>query len=175
MKVKGLAKLFFKRLNDGGAHGILCPMELVGYRRIRMKPFKIAVVMIALVLLISGQVWAGGARVAGRAIGGATGGVAPGNVPPRAWTNGTFVTPGYFYYPYYYVPVYPRVVSPYAYSYYLPPTIVATLPFFCALHQVGFWTRAGMLDHLAGTHKFPLETAAYMCPDGAESCLFPSY
>jgi hypothetical protein len=140
-----------------------------------MKLFKIAVVMMALVLLSSGQVWAGGPRVTGRAIGGANAGVAPGAVPPRTRANGIFVTPGYFYYPYYYGPVYPRVVSPYAYSYYLPPTIVANLPFFCALHQVGFWNRVAMLDHLAGTHKFPLETAAYLCPDGAESCLFPGY
>jgi hypothetical protein len=64
---------------------------------------------------------------------------------------------------------------PTPYSYYLPPTVVANLPFFCTLHQVGFWTRAGMLDHLAGTHKFPLETAAYICPEDVEICLFPGY
>jgi hypothetical protein len=32
-----------------------------------------------------------------------------------------------------------------------------------------------MLDHLAGTHKFPLETAAYICPEDVEICLFPGY
>jgi hypothetical protein len=53
--------------------------------------------------------------------------------------------------------------------------VVANLPFFCALHQVGFWNRAAMLDHLAGTHKFPLATAAYICPDEAENYLFPAY
>jgi hypothetical protein len=52
---------------------------------------------------------------------------------------------------------------------------VANLPFFCTLHQVGFWTSAGMLDHLAGTHKFLLETAAYICPEDVEICLFPGY
>jgi len=46
---------------------------------------------------------------------------------------------------------------------------------FCALHQVGFWNRAAMLDHLAGTHEFLLATVAYSCPDEAESCLFPAY
>ena len=144
-------------------------------RGLEMEKFKLAVVAMAFVVLISAQVGAGGPRVAGRAIGGTNAGVAPGSVPSRAWTNGVFVPPGNVYYPYYYGPVYPRVASPYSYPYYLPPTIVAYLPFFCGLHQVGFWSRAGMLDHLAGTHKFPLETATYFCPDESESCLFPRY
>ena len=142
---------------------------------LEMKRFTSAIVMVALVVLISGEVWAGGARVAGRALGGANVGVAPGSIPPRVWNNSIFVPPGYVYYPSYYAPIYPSVVSPYSYPYYLPPTVVVNLPFFCVLHQVGFWNRAGMLDHLAGTHKFPLETAATICPDGADSCLFPAY
>ena len=142
-----------------------------------MKQAKLIIVILVLILLFSAQGWAGGGRVPVRPIGGATPGVAPGSAPSRVWTNGVYVAPGYLYYPYgyYYGPFYPRVVSPYAYPYYLPPTVVVNLPFFCVLHQAGFWSRAGMLDHLAGTHKFPLETAALICPEGVENCLFPSY
>lgn len=147
------------------SHGVARP------GRLEMKKFKLVVAMMALAVLIPGQLWSGGPRMGGRAIGGAN----AGGVPPRATINGVFVAPGYAYYPYYYGPAYPQIWSPYSYPYYLPPTVVANLPFFCALHQVGFWNRAGMLDHLAGTHKFPLEAAAYICPDGAESCLFPAY
>jgi hypothetical protein len=69
------------------------------------------------------------------------------------------------------------VVSPYAsyYPYYIPPTVVANLPYFCVLHQNGWVSRAGFLDHIAGTHKVPLEIAASACQDGVESCLFPGY
>ena len=80
--------------------------------------------------------------------------------------------PGYGYYPYG-TPF--TVVSPYAESYYVPPTVVATLPYFCAFHQVGWMTRAGFLDHLAGTHKLLLQSAVVFCPDGAEGCIFPAY
>jgi len=72
----------------------------------------------------------------------------------------------------------PRVliISPYPnYLYYLPSPVVVDSPFFCVPHQVGFVGRAGMVDHLAGTHKFLLETAAALCPDGADNCIFPSY
>jgi len=67
------------------------------------------------------------------------------------------------------------VVSPYSYSYYVPATVGPTYRFFCTVHQAGYWSRAGMLDHLAGTHKFPLETAAYICPEDVEVRLFPAY
>lgn len=87
-----------------------------------------------------------------------------------------------YVYPYYLPGYYPYsppfvVVSPYTsyYPYYIPPTVVATLPYFCVLHQTGWVSRAGFLDHVAGTHKLPLETAASICPDGVESCLFPGY
>lgn len=76
-----------------------------------------------------------------------------------------------YYYPYGY---YPYVVSPYT-SYYIPPAVVVTAPYFCTLHQTGWVSRAGFLDHVAGTHKLPLESAAAFCPDGIESCLFPGY
>jgi hypothetical protein len=83
----------------------------------------------------------------------------------------------YYYYPngYYFRPYYPPalVISPYGPSYYLPPVIEVTERYFCALHYAGFTTRAGMLDHLAGTHKFSLESAASFCPDGVESCIYP--
>ena len=132
-----------------------------------------------LVVGISVQVWAGGPRLALRS-GNPVVSVGPGSVVWRGWGNGVYAIPApypyYYYYPfgYQYPPV--IVVSPYPYySYYLPPTIVANAPFFCVLHRVGFVSRVGMLDHLSGTHKIPLETAASVCPDGAEYCIFPAY
>ena len=56
-----------------------------------------AVVMIALIVLSSGQLWAGGGRATGRAIGGANVGVVPGAVSPRGWPSGVIVTPSYFF------------------------------------------------------------------------------
>lgn len=85
----------------------------------------------------------------------------------------------YYYQPpvYHYWPNYPPVVviSPYAPAYVLPPTVVVNAPYFCLLHNDGFVSRVGLLDHLAGTHKIPLEATTSLCPDGAGSCLFPSY
>jgi len=87
----------------------------------------------------------------------------------------------YGYYPYqgynYYSYGAPAVVvSPYAgSSYYAPQTIVATTPYFCAFHQVGWMTRAGLLDHLAGTHKLLLNAAESFCPPGSDACVFPAY
>jgi hypothetical protein len=82
-----------------------------------------------------------------------------------------------YYYPngFYYQPFYPTavVISPYGPSYYQPPVLEVTAPYFCVLHNAGFYTRAGIVDHLAGTHKYPLESAAYFCPDGMESCIYP--
>lgn len=86
-----------------------------------------------------------------------------------------YVYPHYYPYAsygYHYPP--PLVISPYG-AYYQPPTIVVTHPYFCTLHQAGWVSRAGFVDHLAGTHKLPLESAAWFCPDGVESCLFPAY
>jgi len=76
----------------------------------------------------------------------------------------------------YYQPYYPQVivVSPYAPAYVLAPTVVVTSPFFCVLHNDGWISRIGLLDHLSGTHKIPLDAAANLCADGT-SCIFPSY
>lgn len=84
-----------------------------------------------------------------------------------------------YYHPlsYYYLPYQAPVlvISPYGPSYYVPPAVVVTSPFFCVFHNDGFVSRVGLLDHLAGTHKIPLEAAATVCPDGVGSCVFPSY
>ena len=79
--------------------------------------------------------------------------------------------PGDFYQPYY-----PQVivVSPYAPAYVLGPTAVVTLPFFCVLHNEGWVSRVGLLDHLSGMHKIPLDAAANLCRDDG-GCIFPSY
>jgi hypothetical protein len=83
------------------------------------------------------------------------------------------------YYPFasYYIPYQAPVlvISPYGPSYYVPPAVVVTLPYFCVFHNDGFVSRIGLLDHLAGTHKIPLDAAASICPDGVGSCVFPSY
>jgi hypothetical protein len=60
-------------------------------------------------------------------------------------------------------------------SYYVPPAVVVTSPYFCAFHNDGFVSRIGLLDYLSGTHKIPLDAAATICPDGVGSCVFPSY
>lgn len=77
---------------------------------------------------------------------------------------------------YYFSPYFPptAVMSPYGPIYYSPYRVVeVTKSYFCALHNVGFVTRAGMLDHLAGTHKYPLQSTVHFCPDGAEVCIYP--
>jgi hypothetical protein len=86
----------------------------------------------------------------------------------------------YYYYPYpypftgyYRQPI--VVISPAYYPYYFPPTVVASSPFYCLAHQAGWVSRAGMLDHLSGTHKIPLGIAASVCPDTIESCVVDGY
>lgn len=112
-----------------------------------------------------------------------SGSVPRGNVP-RGWVHRgvpvyryRYPTHSYYYYPnaYYYQPFYPPavVISPYGPAYYQPRVVEVTAPYFCVLHNAGFVTRAGMVDHLAGTHKFPLESAAYFCPESMESCIYP--
>ena len=136
--------------------------------------------IVALALIIFSPVsvssWAGQSRVVVRA-GNATGRSAwiAGGVPARRYF---YAGPPYYYYVpgYYYQPYYtPVVVSPYSPSYVLPPAVVVIAPFFCALHNEGFVSRVGLLDHLAGTHKIPLDATAALCPDGSGSCVFPSY
>jgi hypothetical protein len=111
-------------------------------------------------------------------------GAAPrGNVPrvwihrgSRGYRHGHPIRP-YYHYPngYYYQSFYPPavVIAPYGSTYYQPRVVEVTSPYFCVLHNAGFVNRAGMVDHLAGTHKFPLESAAYFCPAGVDSCLYP--
>jgi hypothetical protein len=83
------------------------------------------------------------------------------------------------YYPFanYFIPYQAPVlvISPYGPSYYVPPAVVVSSPFFCVFHNDGFVSRVGLLDHLSGTHKIPLDAAATICPDGVGSCVFPSY
>ena len=67
------------------------------------------------------------------------------------------------------------VISPAYYPYYLPSTLVASAPFYCLAHQAGWVSRAGMIDHLSGTHKIPLATAASVCPEATESCVVDGY
>ena len=71
----------------------------------------------------------------------------------------------------YYPPV--VVISPYSPPYYVSPTVVATSPYFCVFHNDGFVSRVGLLDHLSGMHRIPLDMAASLCPDGTGSCIFP--
>jgi hypothetical protein len=65
-------------------------------------------------------------------------------------------SPTYYYSPYYFVPA---------------PTAV-NASFFCLEHGAGFISRVGFLDHLGGTHKFPLEHAAAICPANVDTCVF---
>ena len=111
----------------------------------------------------------------------------PRGTPRAGFVVGGTVTPAFafgiqaprYYYPngFYYGPSQVPIVvySPYSPAYYLPPTAVVTLPFFCVLDNHGFVSRIALLDHIAGTHKIPLDTAASVCPDGVTSCIFPSY
>ena len=66
------------------------------------------------------------------------------------------------------------VPSPYYYysPYHFARPVVVNTPFVCFEHGVGFISRVGMIDHLAGTHKFPLEDAAMSCPEDVETCIF---
>jgi hypothetical protein len=52
---------------------------------------------------------------------------------------------------------------------------VATWPYFCVFHNEGYVSRIGLIDHLAGTHKIPLDAVTAFCPDDTGACIFPSY
>ncbi len=140
-------------------------------------------VLFGLLTALPEQVWAGGARAGEK-----TTVIAPRSAVSRNWVIGgtpamRFPNP---YQPYYYYYPYPYrftgyygqpivVISPAYYPYYVPPTVVASSPFYCLAHQAGWVSRAGMLDHLSGTHKIPLATAASVCPDATESCVVDGY
>ena len=145
-----------------------------------MKPILSTIAILALGLILATGAGAGPRRalVAPRANSGVT--VFSGGAPNQAFVQRQFYGgyPYYYqsYYPQYYQPYYPPVVviSPYGQSYILPPTVVANEPYFCVLHSEGFVTRVGLIDHISGTHKIPLDAAISLCPDGG-SCVFPSY
>ncbi len=103
------------------------------------------------VCLMAGPIWAGGARVIHR--------------------------PHHFAIPHVHSPHYAPliIVSPHGHWYLVAAPVVVNAPFFCLLHGVGFISRVGMIDHLSARHRFALETAAALCPQGNKSCLFPSY
>jgi hypothetical protein len=134
-------------------------------------------VAMALILCLSREAGAGGERP------GHSGLRVPGTIAQRGLRSGGHVVFGHPHRSYRHPHVHPHlhhprvfIISPYPnYLYYLPSPVVVDSPFFCVPHQVGFMGRAGMVDHLAGTHKFLLETAAALCPDGADNCIFPSY
>ncbi|MGH7797135.1 MAG: hypothetical protein ACREQ2_19910 [Candidatus Binatia bacterium] len=100
--------------------------------------------------------------------------VAPGGFKHR---HGRPVAPYNYRRHYHHRPNYPPVVviSPYSHYFYVPPPVVVTTPFFCVLHNHGFVSRVGLLDHLSGMHRISLHDAASLCPDGVENCIFPSY
>jgi len=94
-----------------------------------------------------------------------------------AYPYGYPVSPYNYPSQFFYWPNYPSlvVISSYAQPYYYYPTavVVASAPYICALHNQGFMSRVGLLDHLSGMHGVPLDTASAICPDGAAACYFP--
>jgi len=138
-----------------------------------MKPILSAIALLALGVILVAEAGAGPRRgiVAPRAGSGVR--FFSGSLPNRVVVQRQF----YGAYPYYYQPYYPPVlvVSPYGHSYILPPTVVVNERYFCVLHNQGFVSRVGLLDHLAGTDKVPLEAVTRLCPDTGGSCVFPSY
>ena len=139
-----------------------------------MKPILSAITIFALGFVLAGEVGAGPRRamVAPRANAGVTSFVGGGPTPMLVQRQFYGAYPYYYYQPYSSPVV---VVSPYTAAYILPPTVVVTSPYFCVLHNDGFVSRVGLLDHLAGTHKIPLDAATSLCPAGGASCVFPAY
>jgi hypothetical protein len=141
-----------------------------------MRPVLATLTIFGFFLSLSGEPWAGQSRSQSRS------NVAPGKFAsrgsiPRGGPIYRYTYPYLYPYHYYYQPYYPPVVviSPYLQPYYVTPTVVATYPYFCVFHNEGWVSRMGMLDHLAGTHKIPLDAAAVFCPDDGGACIFPSY
>ena len=138
-----------------------------------------ALIISAIFLSLSGELGAGQSRATLRASG-ASGNTASSSLIANGQRKHKRGNPGYpiyrngYYYQPYASPV--LVISPYSGSYYLPPTVVVTSPYFCVLHNEGFVSRIGLLDHLSSSmHRIPLDVAASICPDGVSSCVFPSY
>lgn len=152
-----------------------------------MKVFYTLMVSAVLVVLSFAELLAGPKIVdSARRTSGVVAGGGPRHETRRYWKPAFPVAPrGPFYYRRYYTPPYayyghnPRsiiIVTPSTYyPYYAPVTVVTSEPFYCHVHQVGFVSRVGFLDHISGTHKVPLETANAICADGTESCIIEGY
>jgi hypothetical protein len=133
----------------------------------------IAAVIAVVTLSVAGQAAAGGSGMAVR-VGNSPTNTAPKSVIERSRRSNRHFFLGYSYYPYpygYYPG--PFIVAPY--PYYGPVTVAVSTPFFCLSHHVGYISRIGMLDHLSGIHKLPLDTAAAVCPDDNQSCIIDGY
>jgi len=147
-----------------------------------MKHILTAAIVLALAIALGGELRAGSRQLTARTQTGPGPALVAGAGSYRGAGRRNFqaVKPSHFYYYVprdYYQPYYPAVVvvSPYAPAYVPPPTVVVTSSFFCALHNEGWVSRIGLLDHLSGMHKISLNAAADLCPDGGASCVFPSY
>jgi hypothetical protein len=143
-----------------------------------MKRLPSVAMIFILVVFLAGGVAAGQRQVIPR-----SGRVSRQSVPVGPNTRDTIYGPGYpgvaSYYPPYFYPSLSYspivVISPYYRSCFLPPALVVTLPFFGILHNDAFVSRAGLLDHLSGMHRTPLDAAASFYPHGAADCVFPPY
>jgi len=140
-----------------------------------MKTALSALVGLGIVVALSGDVPAGQARSTLRPRGTSVSGGMVGGGPKRStgYFAHRYAYPNGYYYPAYQQPL--VVISPYSSPYYLAPTVVVTSPYFCLFHNEGFISRIGLLDHLSGSHKVPLDAAAAICPDATTTCIFPSY
>lgn len=144
-----------------------------------------ALFFISLLLVLPGEAEAAAARGGARIAPTTHGSAVPGSWARPGAAAVRFVNP-YPYYPYYYPYGYPYpfsgyyaqpivVISPGYDPYSVAPSIVASSPFYCLAHRAGWVSRAGMLDHLSGTHKIPLGTAASVCPDASDGCVVDGY
>jgi len=142
-----------------------------------MKRSSSLAIIFSVLFWFEGLSFAGQRHVAGTHIGSAQGSVSRARVAPLRFEHrhGRRGAPFNHRRRYYYWPNYPPpvVISPYPHYFYVPPPVVATTPFFCILHNHGFVSRVGLLDHLSGMHRIPLDSAASICPAGAEHCIFP--
>lgn len=140
---------------------------------------------LVLSIVFSVLFWFGGQAVAGQRHSGVKHPDSARHGKPRPWVAPGGVRHQHAYPPpryrhprdYFYWRGYPSIVVIAPYAPFLDPLTpeVVTSPFFCILHNRGFTSRVGLLDHLSGTHRIALNTAAAICPDGAEHCIFPSH
>lgn len=142
-----------------------------------MKPILSAIALLALGVILVAEAGAGPRGGIVTPLAGSGAGFFSGGVPSRVVVQRQFYGGYPYYYSHYYQPYYPPVlvISPYGQAYFLPPPVLVNQPYFCVLHNEGFVSRVGLVDHLAGTHKIPLEAAISLCPDAGGNCIFPSY